>query len=273
MGVDEYSFKAFSQHAFYREVNRWLVEHARLERGWTVVDVACGSGAVTELIVEQIRGARSAVVIGLDVSTQALRDAQEKLAGARGAAVEFVQAQAEEMSRAVRRAADAVIFCNGIHYIRDKHRLLAEVYRTLRPGGVFAFNSAFFQGAHPPETQRFYRRWMMKAMRTLRDEHGLKPAREKVEARRPLEPAEYRSMLEGQGFRITTEQVVTVPVSEQGWLDLSRFSDFVGGALPGIPITTASEILCRALRDTFHELRLFATPRNWLCVIAARLER
>ena len=270
MSLDDYSFKAFSQHAFYRQVNRWLVDRAGLERGWTVVDVACGSGAVTELILEQIKGARDAVVIALDMSAAALRDAQEKLAGAQGAVVEFVQARAEEMSRAVRSAADAVIFCNGIHYIDDKPRLLAEVYQTLRPGGVFAFNTSFFEGAHLPETQRFYRRWMVKAVRELKQRHGLERQRGKVGARRQLTQEEYRGLLEAEGFEVRTEKVVTAPVSQQGWIDISRYSDFVAGVLPGIPTKTASDVLCEALRETFAELSLQSVSRNWLSVIAAR---
>jgi ubiquinone/menaquinone biosynthesis C-methylase UbiE len=270
MSRDEYSFKAFSEHDFYRRVNQWLVDRIGLKKGWTVVDVACGSGAVTELILEQIRGARDAVVVGIDMSHTAIRDAAAKVAGASDAMVEFVQARAEEMSDKVRRAADAVVFCNGIHYIDDKRRLLSEVYKTLRPGGIFAFNTSFFEGAQPPETQRFYRRWMLKAIRKLKKEHGLRPGREKVESRQMLGADEYRALLMESGFEVREQQVVTAPVSEQGWIDISRFSDFVSGALPGVSVETASDVLCEALRETFDELKIQAVPRNWLSVIAVR---
>jgi site-specific recombinase XerD len=73
MGLDDYSFKAFSQHDFYRQVNEWLLDRMGLKRGWTVLDVACGCGVVTELIAERIRGGGNAVVIGLDMSASALR--------------------------------------------------------------------------------------------------------------------------------------------------------------------------------------------------------
>lgn len=270
MASDEYSFKAFSQHAFYRHVNECLLERADLKRGWTVVDVACGTGAVTELILEKIRGARDAMVIGLDMSASAIRDAKEKVAGARDAVVEFVQARAEEMSKAVRRAADAVIFCNGIHYIEDKIALLEEVYRTLRPGGVFAFNTAFFDGALPPDTERFYRRWMMKSVRKLKRRYGLKPDRSKVESRKQLSAEQYLELLESNGFRVRSQEIVCTPVSEQGWKDISRFSDFVRGALPGVPVEQASEILIESLAETFEELKVHTWPRNWLTITAAR---
>ena len=270
MGLDDYSFRAFSQHDFYRQVNEWLLDRTGLKRGWTVLDVACGCGAVTELIAERIHGGGNAVVIGLDMSASALREARERLAGARDVVVDFVQARAEEMSQAVRRVVDAVVFCNGIHYVEDKSRLLAEVYRTLPAGGVFAFNTTFFQGAHLPETDRFYRRWMIKALRMLRGQYDLRPKRDKVEARHQLTAVQYRTLLEAEGLEIKVQEAVPVKVSEQGWIDISRYTDFVAGVLPGIAITTASEVLCETVRETLAELEVESVPRRWLSVVATR---
>ncbi len=270
MSSDEFSFKAFSEHAFYREVNETLVNRAHLERGMTVVDVACGSGAITTLILEKINGAKEAMVIGVDMSATALREAAEKVAGAKNAVVEFVQTRAEEMSKSIKRAVDAVVFCNGIHYIEDKHGLLAEVYRTLKPGGVFAFNTGFFEGALPPETVKYYRRWMIKALRKLKREHNLKPERSKVESRIHLNAEEYQDLLKSEGFEIRSAEICTGKVTEEGWADLSRFSDFIAGALPGIPLKTASDVLVASLREVYDEYELDIWPRNWLTVVAAR---
>ncbi|NIR43750.1 MAG: class I SAM-dependent methyltransferase [Gemmatimonadetes bacterium] len=267
---EEFTFKAFSEHDFYKEVNQALVNRAHLERGWTVVDVACGSGAITELILEKIRGARDAMVIGVDMSATALRDARTKVAGYTDAMVEFVQARAEEMSERIRQAVDAVVFCNGIHYIEDKCRLLSEVRQTLRPGGVFAFNTGFFDGALPDETKAYYKRWMLKALRTLKREHDLRPEHSKVESRRTLTADEYCQLLTGEGFEIETAEIYPGQVTEQGWIDLSRFSDFIEGTLPGVPLKTASEVLVQSLKETFAELEMNAWPRNWLTVVAAR---
>jgi ubiquinone/menaquinone biosynthesis C-methylase UbiE len=271
MGSEEqYTFKAFSEHAFYKRVNEALVNRAHLERGMTVVDVACGSGAITQLILEKIRGAREAMVIGVDMSATAIREASEKVAGVTDAVVEFVQARAEEMSVKVRRAVDAVIFCNGIHYIEDKGELLAEVKKTLRPGGVFAFNTGFFDGALPDETIAYYKRWMLKSLRKLKKEHNLKVEHSKVESRVTLTADEYVKLLKEEGFKIESAEIYPGELTEQGWIDLSRFSDFVAGALPGVPIPIASDVLVESLKETFEEFELKVWPRNWLTVVAAR---
>ena len=269
-GKEEFTFKAFSQHAFYKQVNEALIDRAHLERGMTVVDVACGSGAITQLILEKIRGARDAMVIGVDMSATAIRETGEKVAGVTDAVVEFVQTRAEEMSEKIRRAVDAVVFCNGIHYIEDKGELLAEVRRTLKPGGVFAFNTGFFDGAMPEETLPYYRRWMMKCLRKLKKEYNLKPEHSKVESRVTLTADEYVQLLEDEGFKIESAEIYPGKVTEQGWIDLSRFSDFIAGALPGIPLETASKVLVESLSETFAEFELTIWPRNWLTVVAAR---
>ena len=267
---DEFSFKAFSEHAFYKRVNQVLVDRAHLERGMTVVDVACGSGAITALILEKVRGAREAMVIGVDMSATAIREASQKVADVRDAVVDFVQTQAEEMSASIKRAADAVVFCNGIHYIENKHDLMEEVYKTLKPGGVFAFNTGFFDGALPPETVKYYRRWMMKSLRKLRKEHNLKVEHSKVESRKQLTAEDYVQLLEDDGFEIKSLEIYPGEVTEQGWIDLSRFSDFIAGALPGVPLATASEVLVQSLKETFEEMNVTVWPRNWLTVVAAR---
>lgn len=254
-------------------MNEWLVENVQLRPGWRVVDLACGTGQVSRMIaekLEKIRGRRRALVVAVDRSLSTLREAASEFADMRDVAVRFVAAKAEEFTLALRGAVQAVVLCNAIHYIADKRRLIAEIARGLRSGGIFAFNTGFFQGCNPPETETFYRRWMMKALRTLKRDYGLAPSRERVEARRLLSPEEYRELLESSGFRIDKAELLTAQMSLQAWQDISRFEDFVRGALPGIPLETASPVLCDALAETFAELGVESIPRRWLSVVATR---
>ena len=265
-----FSFKSFSEHAFYKQMNEWLVDHAHLRPGFRVVDLACGTGQVARLVAEKIRDGQEALLIAVDLSLSTLREAMDELADVRDVAIRFVAAKAEEFSVAVRDAVEAVVLCNAIHYIADKPKLIANVARNLREGGVFAFNTAFFNGCNPPEAEPFYRRWMTKALRTLVKEHGLRPSSQRVEARHQLTPDEYRELLEAGGFRVETEELLTAPMTLESWQDISRFDDFVQGALPGVPLATASRVLCDALEATFEELELETVPRRWLSVVAVR---
>src|SRR5438874_4680433 len=74
-GDERYSFEAFTQHPFFTEVNRWIVERVICPGRRKVVDLGCGPGAVTKLILERLDDARNAKVIGIDPSPSALSKA------------------------------------------------------------------------------------------------------------------------------------------------------------------------------------------------------
>ncbi len=272
MAHDDFTFSKFASNPFYRVQNARLVEMAGVRSGQRIVDLACGNGGVTRLILDRLRGARNSVVIGIDHSSEMLKQAMEELNDARNTAVQFVQSKVENLSDSVKDSVDTVIFCNAIHYVSDKQMLLTEISKTLKPGGKLAFNTAFFDGAHPPETNLFARKWMMKAVRTLRREYGLTPSRgDKVESRRQLTPEDYRQLLEENGFKIAEQEIDTVQVPIEGWLDISSFSDFISGVMPGVPLDKASAALKSGINQTFEEMKVTHMPRNWLKIVAVRV--
>ncbi len=267
-----FTFDKFSRNNFYDQLNARLVDMAEVGSDQRIVDLACGTGSVTQLILERLRGARDSVIIAIDHSATALRQAMENLKDARNSAVQFVQSRVDQVSEAVNKnLADTIFFCNAIHYVPDKDALLVEVAKSIKPGGKFVFNTSFFEGSHPPETLLFYRKWMFKAIRILRREYGLSPVKsEKVEARKHLTPGQYRLLLENNGFIVARQEIDKVLVPIDGWLDISEFEDFISGTLPGVPLDQASDSLKRGIHETFAELKLEYVPRNWLDVIALK---
>jgi hypothetical protein len=113
---------------------------------------------------------------------------------------------------------------------------------------------------------------MLKAMRILRKEYGLKPQRsgEKVESRKQLTPDDYGNLMERNGLTIVRQSVDTVPVPIEGWLDISTFSDFIEGTMPGVPLAKASAALQKGVRQTYEEMGVTHVPRNWLDVVAVK---
>ena len=271
MSPDDYSFTKFSKNAFYGTLNGRLVDMAGVGSGQRIVDLACGTGGVTQLIVERLRGARESVIIAIDHSAAALREAMEGLKDCRDAAVQYVQSRVEQMSESVKESVDTIFFCNAIHYVADKDALLVEVSKTLKPGGKFAFNTSFFEGGQPPESSAFYRKWMLKASRHLRREYGLSPvSSERVEARKHLTPEQYRNLVENNGFRVIRQEIDPVKVPLEGWLDISGFEDFITGIMPGVPLEKASAALQEGVAQTYREMGIEYVSRNWLGVVAVR---
>ncbi|MFQ6675436.1 MAG: class I SAM-dependent methyltransferase [Fidelibacterota bacterium] len=267
----DFSFSGFAQQKFYRILNARLIDMLELGSGQRIVDLACGTGAILKLILERLRNARESVVIGIDQSSSALQQAAKDLASAKNAALEFVQSRVERLSRVVKGSVDTIVFCNGIHYIKDKGGLIREIRSVLRPGGIFAFNTSFFEGGQVPDSLRFYRRWMLKALKHLKYTYGLVPRKEdKVEARRQLSPDQYERLLEEGGLEVTRKEVHTVDMPLEGWLTISQYEDFIAGVMPGVPLEKASNSLKSAVKQTFEELNLNVVPRNWLYMVALR---
>ncbi len=266
----DFSFRRFTQHPFYTDLNSRLVDLSQIKPGNIVLDLACGTGAVTRLLLEKLRGAQESLVIGIDSSSTALRQAREDLQRTYSNMAQFVQGRIEDLSLTVRRSVDAVFLCNAIHMVPDKGSLLDEVRGVLREDGTFSFNSAFYHGTMRPGTEQFYRRWMMRAIRIVKERDGLMPTREKVESRKMLSIEQYQELLESSGFTVVRQKEDTAHVPLEAWLDISSFSDFIQGALPGIPMAEASSALKEAVVQVFDELKLKTVSRGWLEVVAAR---
>ncbi|HEU5261814.1 MAG TPA: methyltransferase domain-containing protein [Gemmatimonadales bacterium] len=265
--AERFSFEAYARHPFFTEVNRWIVERVICPGRRKIVDLGCGPGAVTKLILERLGGdAKNAEVIGIDPSQSALAKAR---AAIQSKWVKFVEGSAEWVSRLV-SSADAVVFLNAIHLVPDKAQVIAEIRKALKPGGVFAFNTTFFKGAYVEGTSGFWRRWIVRAVQVLR-ERGLEVKHSAhAVAREFLSAEEYANLCVQAGFTRPSAELVRVEMTPDSIRDIGRFSLFIEGALPGVPLEQASDALQEGLQRTLDETGLTTVPRNWLeCVAVA----
>ena len=271
MTADDFSFDRFAQQDFYQRVNEHLVKMVDFSGDRRVLDLACGVGNVTAMIVRQVADQPATTVIGLDYSAEGLELARREVTGSGNASVEFLQGRVEDVADLIHEPVDTIVFCNAIHYVPDKAALLGELSKTLKPGGKLAINTSFFEGGQPPESQKFYRRWMLRALRLLKSKHGMTPDKsEKVESRKHLTPDRYRALFEEAGYTIVTLELEGAEMTAESWCDISRFKDFIEGIMPGVPLDKASDVLREAVHQTYDELGLETLTRNWLNIIAAR---
>ena len=259
MAEKEYTFTKFSSNAFYEKITDRLIELAEIQDGGRIIDLACGTGLVTKRIMAHLSDARNTMIIGVDHSATALREAVLELKDVKDSAVVFMESQVEQLGEAIKEKVDAVFYCNAIHYVPDKDELIQGIAKTIKPGGKFVFNTSFYEGPVSDDTLAFYRKWMFKAHRILSREHGLRANKlDKVESRIQLSADEYKNLVERNGFKILKEKVDSVEVPLQGWVDISKFSDFIEGAMPGVPLDKASDSLIKAAKETFKEIILDA---------------
>jgi len=127
-------------------IRKKTVALAQLKPGETVLDVGCGTGAITRLAKKQV-GA-SGRVVGLDASPEMIEAAREKAAKAK-LDIDFRLEPIERMSFPD-ASFDVVLSSFMIHHLPgDLKRLgLLEVRRVLKPGGRLLI-AEFFNSAEP----------------------------------------------------------------------------------------------------------------------------
>ena len=273
MSNKSFGFSKFSQNDFYNNVNKELINSLDIESNQKIVDLGCGSGGITNLILEKLSKSNSNnfSIIAVDNSDASLKEAKHNLKTVSESILSFVQSRYEEFSAKLKEKVDLVVLCNAIHYLDDKELVIKDVMKILKPNGKFAFNSSFFDGAHPEDTLAFYRKWMFKAMKILVKDYKLRPVKsEKIESRVQLNPVEYKNVLENCGMKIVSTKIRTVQVPIEGWLDISSFKDFIEGVMPGVKLEIASEALQRGIKETFEELKITFVNRNWMEIIAVK---
>ncbi len=277
--TDQFSYEPFAAHTFYTEINRSLVQkalvpfaiHPARER-LTIVDMACGTGAITRLIAEEIarQGHQQARIIGVDPSAEALRLARIGMEEM-WVKAEFIQGETRDLATLVQNA-DAAFFCNAIHLIPDKLSAFQQMATILAPGGILACNSAFYDGTNLEDTVRFSRLWIRRAVGWLRKEHPeVRLSRDtKVTAMQWIPPEEYISLLEQSGMSDVEVTQERVTMTLDGIRDLGRYWLFIEGALPGAPLTIGAAALGSTVYEVGQELGMTGVPRMWLQIVAVK---
>jgi SAM-dependent methyltransferase len=122
------------QAEVYADEAGQLLERAGLAAGTTAVDVGCGALGILDLLRDKVGpGGR---VVGVDREPRML-DAARQVATERGLPVELVQGDAASLSLPS-AAFDFVHERTVLLNVQDPSRVVAEMVRIARPGGVIA---------------------------------------------------------------------------------------------------------------------------------------
>ena len=111
------------------EWGKVVLDRLELRGDETIVDAGCGSGRVTELLLERLPDGH---VIALDGSSSMIEAARERLGD--HANIEFAVMDLLELDLGDRQV-DGVISTATFHWITDHARLFEELHAIIRPGG------------------------------------------------------------------------------------------------------------------------------------------
>jgi trans-aconitate 2-methyltransferase len=113
---------------------RWgtpVVARIPLDGYETVLDAGCGTGRVTEGLLERLP---NGAVIGLDGSTRMVTEARSRLGDA-GGRLSFVVADLARALPIAPASLDAIVSTATFHWIPDHDALFGNLAAALRPGG------------------------------------------------------------------------------------------------------------------------------------------
>jgi trans-aconitate 2-methyltransferase len=106
-------------------LGREVLERLRLRGDETVLDAGCGSGRITQALIERLPEGH---VIAVDASQSMVDAARERLTGADVRVVDLLELELEA-------PVDAILSTATFHWIADHERLFARLRNALRPGG------------------------------------------------------------------------------------------------------------------------------------------
>lgn len=278
------SYEPFSREPEYIEANREFIRDLDLDKGLTILDLACGTCVLTQLILEEV--GESVEVIGLDLSRQSLEIACKDLdlrnpGNSLASRVHLLQGTGDSLPLRS-ETVDLVVIGNAIHCFDDLGVFFSEVTRVLRNGGCFAFNSSFYAGTFVPGTERFYDEWLKLAVKFVlaRDAElrgqgkpGIRRQRGTVSAAfsRPwLSPDEYREVMERHGLRKTRTNQRTVMMTQHSFETVGAYEGLAAVLLSGYPVKLACEALMNSVRPGLESVGLVEVPRHWLEMAAVK---
>jgi SAM-dependent methyltransferase len=269
----ETSYEPFSREPEYVEANRAFVRGLDLAGRRTMLDLACGTGTVSDLVLEMHPGI---AISGIDISHESLLLARDHFAGREAAQrPRLVEGSAATLPFPA-ATFDAATMGNAIHNLPDAGALLREIGRVLRPGGVFAFNTSFYAGTFPAGTERFYHLWMRHAVSALMAEDRARRARGEAGVPRTKRtgrpafsvrwraPAEWGDELRQAGFGAPRFFERTVMMTHRSFAAVGAYAGLASVLLSGYPVDLAARALQESVAPALAELGVDAVPRLWL---------
>ena len=273
--LETHTFDSFAHELCYMRVNERFV--ARLVKRLAgdglvrLLDIAAGTGLMSSIALAQADKARVALLptlLDIDRSVLSLARQETNLGGAW-----FTCASVDALP--FDQAFDGAILGNAIHLLDDSTResALNEIWRVLRPGGLFGFNTTFYGGAYPIESRPFYLAWMRRAIAELNERRPKRIKSERVQAMEWLSAEGYQRLVEYHGFRVVEMRERRVRATQAAVRAISSYTEFAKGALRATDADAdeASNVLQATIRATFRQLHMKTLPRNWLEIVAVRL--
>ncbi|MBX7166432.1 MAG: methyltransferase domain-containing protein [Pirellulales bacterium] len=294
-----HTYEPFSKEPEYIEANRAFIDRLPLteairEQVHRVLDVACGTGAVSQLLAAQVPRAH---LYGVDIDPEQIRLSTqlwhelgyEVRSGfeltddcvANKPVVTLALASGEDL-RFPRDSFDCVTIANAIHMLPDRRAFLSAAARVLKPGGIFGMNTGFYAGCYPPGTERHTVDWLRAALAFVGEENQRREANgEPLIKRRHgtsrgafqnrwLSAEEWCAELRAAGLEPIDVHERMVMMDARCLAALAAYGGLVEAVMSGYPVEEASRALQSTAARALELQGVETLPRLWLEIWARK---
>lgn len=288
------SYEPFSRQPEYIEVNRGFISTLPLHNCQTILDLACGTGTLTDLLLGVDAGQE---IVGIDLSHESLNLARQhfmdsghlspnggktlRSSECKAPRLFFFQGSADCLPLAD-QGVDAVVMGNAIHNLLNQDALLQEIRRVLKPNAFFAFNTSFFAGTYPAGTEHLYHEWLKIALddimtkdRELRSKGFKGITRKRGTGHRAFSkkwptPEEWAQRLMQNSFDVQWYCHRTIMMNRRSLETVGAYAGLASVLLSGYPVKIACEALEAAAGPAFESVGIKEVRRLWLEVVAVK---
>jgi len=243
--ADSFNAQMYEKYAqaypIYRETGKKLVELADIRPGMSVVDLACGTGIVTERIASALEGTGS--VIAIDLSATMLAIAAHKFPAG---IVRFVHSSAETIDELFPEESIDVVICNSAFWQTRTRDTVKTLQKVLKGGARFLFNLSLANTRptlqRPPSALLPY---LM--VQIAKDEDGYvipqSPKRPK------LTVEEVQRLLESTSLTLVSWEDVMFEETAEDAYAFFHIPVMTEACLPGLDYATRLEVVDRAYQE------------------------
>ncbi|MBL0182184.1 MAG: arsenite methyltransferase [Chitinophagaceae bacterium] len=121
-------------------------EFAKIEAGDTVIDL--GSGAGNDAFIARKIVGESGKVLGIDFTEAMIKKARANAEKLNFNNVEFRLGDIDDMP-VTSNYADVIVSNCVLNLVPNKHKVISEIFRVLKPGGHFSISDIVLEGALP----------------------------------------------------------------------------------------------------------------------------
>lgn len=228
--------------SMYRTTSQDLVTMAEIDQGMSVVDLACGTGITTEMILKRLLDIGE--VYSVDFSQRMLDIARSRISCPR---VIFVHGTAECLDRHIPMKIDRVV-CNSAIWQTNMQASFKAVSRILKENGKFAFNIGIKNQSFPNHYITHMRVLFQMICSIAKNEYNYSNSKQSLTAALSFDGV-VSNLLEKSGLSLESKRISNTILTFNEAREFLLIPGMTEYFLSGLPYNKRKEIVEKACQE------------------------